>query len=1418
MYLGHNITLDGSLSDWFSTDRVDDNSISGYQVYSTINNGDFVFALSAPVAIGTGTTIWLNTDGKAATGYQVFGSTIGAEYSIAVDANGQFSLYQYAAGSTTPTLVQANLQEAWSADKTTVEFRLPASLVGSPQVMYTAYNFNNQAYLPTNYFSGQEFAVYNQSTAPSATEQRIGIVYSATTAANFFSQSAYSQLFMSVQAQAQQAGIAYDILTESDLTNLSKLAQYKALVFPDFRNVQADQVEAISHTLQEASKLFGVSLIASGEFMTDDANNNPLAGDPYAQMKTLFDATRVTGGTGNVTITATDPTQTVLTGYTNGQVVNNYTNVGWNAFASVSGTGQQIATETINGTTSYAAALATQTGARNVLFSSDGVMADANMLQKAIDYAVNGTSMSVGLHLSRDAGIVAARIDMDQSQETFDVNGGIYNKLLPILTQWKSQYDFVGSFFVNIGNNPPDQTTNWNVSLPYYQAIAALGSEIGNHSYTHPEDTNTLTAAQLQFEFGQSTTVLNQQLATVGVGPIQGIAVPGMPETLATSEAIMQYASTYLTGGYAGQGAGYPNAFGYLTPNDQSKIYFAPNTVFDFTLIEFQKLGLTAAEAEWAAEYNKIIANADTPVIVWPFHDYGAAAWDTSGTGAASPYSTDMFTQWIARAAADNMEFVTMDDLAQRMMALNAAKVTTSVNGNTITATVTGSNLGNLSLDVDRQGSLVIQNVNGWYAYNSSKVFLPQSGGTFTITMGAAADDVTHITDLPMRSVLMSLTGDGHNLAFSLQGEGQVVIDIANPGTKGVIVSGATLVSQVGDIVTLDVGSNGLHNVTLETGYPPVITSNGGGASASLSIPENSTTVTTVTATDADLGTVIAYSISGGADASKFAINSTTGALSFVSAPNFEAPTDVGQNNVYDVTVRASDGYLFDEQTIAVTVTNVNEAPVITSNGGGASAAISVPENTTAVTTVQATDPDAGTTLVYSIVGGPDRAAFAIDPSTGALNFLAPPNFEAPADANGNNVYSLTVRASDGVLFDDQAINVTVTNVNEFAPVITSGGGGDTAAISVSSGTKQVMKVTAIDQDANTTLVYSISGGADASKFTINASTGQLNFVNTPNYLLPTDVGKDNVYNVTVRASDGTFYDDQAVAVTVTILNAPPIIITNGGGATATIRIPENGTLVTTVHATDINIGQTVTYSLGSAVDGTLFNIDPQSGVLTFKTAPDFENPTDSNLDGRYQVQVLATDSLGAQDYQNLTVVITNVTGVSLTAASGGSTLTGTGEEDTLRGAAGNDTLIGNGGNDTLVGNGGNDIIDGGAGNDRITGGAGADILTGGSGADVFIYNATGNSTPLAMDQITDFQEGTDKIDLSSIDGNTVLIGSQHFAFIGGAAFTAPGQVHVYSNGTDTFVEANTDNNPATIEMAIKLIGVHTLTASDFIL
>lgn len=111
----------------------------------------------------------------------------------------------------------------------------------------------------------------------------------------------------------------------------------------------------------------------------------------------------------------------------------------------------------------------------------------------------------------------------------------------------------------------------------------------------------------------------------------------------------------------------------------------------------------------------------------------------------------------------------------------------------------------------------------------------------------------------------------------------------------------------------------------------PAITSNGGGDTASISVFENVTAVTTVTSTDLD-GPAPVYSISGGADASKFSIGAATGVLTFKLAPDFEAPTDVGLNNVYDVIVRAFDGTFADTQAIAVTVLDVSGSLTVTTS------------------------------------------------------------------------------------------------------------------------------------------------------------------------------------------------------------------------------------------------------------------------------------------------------------------------------------------------------------------------------------------------------------------------------------------------------------------------------------------------------
>src|SRR5258705_11006127 len=108
--------------------------------------------------------------------------------------------------------------------------------------------------------------------------------------------------------------------------------------------------------------------------------------------------------------------------------------------------------------------------------------------------------------------------------------------------------------------------------------------------------------------------------------------------------------------------------------------------------------------------------------------------------------------------------------------------------------------------------------------------------------------------------------------------------------------------------------------VTPLNALAPSITSNGGAAPAAVSVAENASAVTTVVASDADLpANTLTYSISGGADAARFTINAATGALSFVSAPDFEAPADANADNVYDLTVQASDGALSESQSISET-------------------------------------------------------------------------------------------------------------------------------------------------------------------------------------------------------------------------------------------------------------------------------------------------------------------------------------------------------------------------------------------------------------------------------------------------------------------------------------------------------------------
>ncbi|MEQ9621877.1 Ig-like domain-containing protein [Coleofasciculus chthonoplastes] len=235
-------------------------------------------------------------------------------------------------------------------------------------------------------------------------------------------------------------------------------------------------------------------------------------------------------------------------------------------------------------------------------------------------------------------------------------------------------------------------------------------------------------------------------------------------------------------------------------------------------------------------------------------------------------------------------------------------------------------------------------------------------------------------------------------------------------------------------IVQTDAGNQvfELNNETDNNGVSQILTINDINESPRITsnstpnLDENTTLVTTITATDPD-GDIPTFSITGGTDSSFFTLDANTGELSFNNPANFETPLDADGDNSYDVEITADDGNGgSDSQSLTITVNDINESPTITSNSTP-----NLDENTTLVTTITATDPD-GDTPTFSITGGTDSSLFTLDANTGELSFNNPANFESPLDADGNNSYDVEITADDGNGgSDSQSLTITVNDINE---------------------------------------------------------------------------------------------------------------------------------------------------------------------------------------------------------------------------------------------------------------------------------------------------------------------------------------------------------------------------------------------------
>ena len=441
----------------------------------------------------------------------------------------------------------------------------------------------------------------------------------------------------------------------------------------------------------------------------------------------------------------------------------------------------------------------------------------------------------------------------------------------------------------------------------------------------------------------------------------------------------------------------------------------------------------------------------------------------------------------------------------------------------------------------------------------------------------------------------------------------------------------------------------------------------------------------TYMATDVDAADTISWSLEG-ADRDGFdinpvagdidATNGVTATLSFKTTPNFEEPTDADMDNMYMVTVVATDAKkLTAMRDVVITVTNANEAGKITFS--------SVQPKVGIAFTAALSDEDVvvGDVKWQWYNGNPDDG-----PDDGVIDDDATPIAKAKSDtytpkradldSDGApitfHVWATYTDSIGSTSATNMAANPVVVNQENRAPefklkgkVITATtrmvaentdaiSGDDDADddpadnINVPGDERDNDPVMATDMSGtdNDTLTYTL-GGRDEALFRVRSDTGQIE-VGADTEL---DYEKKKSYMVTVTATDPSLLSATIdVTINVTDVNEPPDI---AGEDDFTENFAENSTnTIETFRATDPERRPVVYWSLGEAGTGNedldLFSIS-STGALTFNDPPDFENPGDSDANNTYKVIVVASDDAPGvgtptmSSMKNVTITVTNV-------------------------------------------------------------------------------------------------------------------------------------------------------------------------------
>lgn len=506
---------------------------------------------------------------------------------------------------------------------------------------------------------------------------------------------------------------------------------------------------------------------------------------------------------------------------------------------------------------------------------------------------------------------------------------------------------------------------------------------------------------------------------------------------------------------------------------------------------------------------------------------------------------------------------------------------------------------------------------------------------------GTVVDSVTAIDPDSIHgdSLEYSITAGNTGSAFAISSTtGQITVN--NTAAIDYETSTSfTLTVQVED----DAGETDTAQITIPVvdadDSAPVIT-----AGQSGDVDENSalnTIVLNVLATDSDTaGNLANWTITAGDDNNAFQIsahptNNKQGQITVADPSELDYETTTS----YTLSLTVSDGINTSAtQTVDIDINDLNDnPPAITAGQSG-----SIDENSadeSIVFTPVATDVDTSTTLQdWTITGGTGQNLFEINSSTGQITYESD---GGDLDYETTASYTLDITVSDGVnTSSTQTVDIDINDIND-APNL------DNESISIDEELANgglVIDLDATDQDAGGTITYSITNGNNdidgdlTLPFSIDSATGEVTVADSD------DLDYEEITQIilTVTATDdgaGNLSDTSTITINLNPVNdEAPVISTPGA-----ITIDENETTVVTVESTDPDGVEVITYTITAGDDQALFQIDENTGELSFLVAPDFENPSDSNTDNIYQVEVTATDTNANSTAQLISIQVSDI-------------------------------------------------------------------------------------------------------------------------------------------------------------------------------